>query len=363
MRLFAASVTGFAHRYRRDVFYRTGWNVLVLQVLFVSVLVFLTIASLNFLYQGTVQGLVTSLTESLASGTTPALDSISIAANLEYEKQKNMVVTVTAILTAAVIFAWLITKMALVPTKDALESQKQFVGNIAHELRTPLSIIKTNTEVLLFSKKLDSDSVDTMQSNIEELDRISDIINNLLSMNSLLRPEKIVFENVDLELTLSRVTNSLAALTEHKGIHITSSLSSYRTVWGNPAAVEQILMNLIKNAVNYSLAGSSVSVHIEPNYRGQMEIRVTDTGMGIPEKDLAHIFEPFYRGDASRSRMSGAGSGLGLAIVSELVKIHKGSIAIQSAPNEGTTVTLTLPCGRDAKQTDDSRNEVSVDFT
>lgn len=364
MRLFAGSVTGFAYKYRRDIFYRTGWNVVLLQVGFATVLVFLTLASLNFLYQGTVQGLIYSITESLASGTSPSLDSITIASALEYEKQKNMVLTVTAIITAAVVFAWLITKMALVPTQKALESQKQFVGNIAHELRTPLSIIKTNTEVLLFSKKLDDDSVDTMKSNIEELDRISDIINNLLSMNSLLRPEKMVFENVDLGPVIDRVKNSLHDLTEHKGITLTATLSEYRSVWGNPSAIEQIVMNIVKNAVNYSLSGGEVTVHVEPTYRGQMEVKVTDTGMGIPEKDLAHIFEPFYRGDASRNRKSGGGSGLGLAIVSELIKIHKGSISIQSAPTEGTTVSITLPCGRDnTHKAGDNRNEVSMDFS
>ena len=336
----------------------------MLQVGFATVLVFLTIAALTFLYQGTVSSLLRSITESLASGTTPSLDSVAIVANLEYERQKNMVLTVAGVLTAAVVFAWLITKIALTPTRNALRSQKQFVGNIAHELRTPLSIIKTNTEVMLFSKKLDADSVNTLRSNVEELDRISDIINNLLSMNSLLQPEKMNFQNVDLGSVVERVSRSLQELTEHKGVCITQKLSDYRTVWGNASAIEQIVMNIVKNATNYSLQGGEVSIVVEPTYRGQMELRVRDQGLGIPEKDLEHIFEPFYRGDASRNRKSGGDSGLGLAIVSELVKIHKGSIAIKSAPREGTTVTVTLPCGHETPLIEeDGRNEILKDFS
>ncbi|HYD93250.1 MAG TPA: HAMP domain-containing sensor histidine kinase [Candidatus Paceibacterota bacterium] len=367
MRLFAGSVTGFAHRYRRDVFYRTGWNVVLLQVVFTLILTFLALASLNFLYQGTVQGLITAIVESVASGSSPTLDSISIAANLEYEKQKNMVLTATTILMAAAIFGWLVTKIALVPTKNALESQKQFVGNIAHELRTPLSIIKTNTEVILFDKSLNKETVDTLKSNNEELDRISDIINNLLSLNTLLQPGKIAFSNVDLGSVIERIERNLQELAAHKEITFSVKSSEHRVVWGNPSGIEQILMNIVKNAFNYTPNGGHVSITIEPTYRGQVEIRVQDDGMGIPEKDLDRIFEPFYRGDASRNRMSGGGSGLGLAIVSELVKLHKGSVAIQSAQHRGTTVTITLPAGRDLeafnKPKHEGVHEVTMDFT
>lgn len=355
------SVTGFVHRYRRDVFYRTGWNVVILQVGFALLLIFLAIAALNFMYQSTVQGLITSIIQSLASGTSPTLDSVSIASNLEYEKQKNMILTATAIIMAAAIFGWLVTKIALVPTKNALESQKQFVGNIAHELRTPLSIIKTNTEVLLFDSSLKPDAVETLKSNNEELDRISDIINNLLSMNSLLRPEKMTFVNVDLSPIIERIQRNLQDLAEHKDIKLTVTEGEHRTVWGNAAAIEQILMNVIKNAVNYTTQGGDVTIAIEPTYRGQIEIKVIDNGIGIPEKDLDRIFEPFFRGDASRNRKSGGGSGLGLAIVSELVKLHKGSISIQSAPNRGTTVLITLPAGRNMeKKRQSGMNEVTV---
>jgi signal transduction histidine kinase len=342
-----ASVTGFAHRYKRDTFYRTGWNVLFLQVGFAIVLVGISLVSLSFLYDEIIAGLIEAITRSIASGANPAGDSAVIAASLEYEKQKNMVLAATGILVAAAVFSWLIMSIALRPTKRALESQKQFVGNIAHELRTPLSILKTNTEVALFNQSLDRGARDSLVSNLEELDRVSDIINNLLSMNALLNPERVVFVNVDLGPVIERVTRSLSEFADQKKIEISSEAGSYQTVRGNAAALEQILMNVVKNAINYTRPGGSVTIRTVPDYRGHVEIEVSDTGIGIPEKDLEHVFEPFYRGDKARTRVPGGGTGLGLAIVGELVRSHKGRIRLTSVEGRGTTVYILLPCGKD----------------
>jgi signal transduction histidine kinase len=139
--------------------------------------------------------------------------------------------------------------------------------------------------------------------------------------------------------------------------------SEYQTVWGNVAALEQILTNVIKNAIHYTPSGGTVSISVDPDYRGNIVISVADTGMGIPEKDLMHIFEPFYRGDSSRNRESGAGSGLGLAIVSELVKLHKGRIAVESIVGKGTRVEITLPHGHTEEAKDIRGGGISIDFS
>ena len=231
MKPFAESVTAFARRYRRDIFYRTGWNVVLLQVGFAVVVLGIMLFALSMMYDEVVTGLISSITDSIAksivSGTAPNLDSTMIAYNLEYEKQRAMVLAGSGVLAVAATFGYLITRIALVPAGNALKSQKQFVGNVAHELRTPLSIIKTNTEVALFNERLDTDTQETLRSNIEELDRISDIINNLLSMNALLRPEKMEFSNVDMSPILERVASSLEDLAEHKRISIVVSKNDY----------------------------------------------------------------------------------------------------------------------------------------
>lgn len=367
LKQFAESATGFAYKYRKDVFYRTGWNVLLLQVGFALVLLAITLISINALYDEVVDGLVISIVNAISSGANPEVAGFSISNSLEYERQKSMLFSATGILVAAAVFSWLITRIALTPTRNALETQKQFVGNIAHELRTPLSIIKTNTEVTLFDDTLDRGLRETLESNVEELDRISDIINNLLSMNALLRPEKIEFTNIDPSATVTRVVTVLEGLSSHKSIRVDTSISTTRAIWGNAAALEQILTNVVRNALNYTPQGGKVSVSVEAGTGSRVDIRVEDTGMGIEEKDLERIFEPFFRGDASRNRKSGGGSGLGLAIVSELVKLHKGSIRIRSAPGAGTTVVISLPGGkeRDGRRTSkaEERNETRIDFS
>jgi len=330
----------------------------VLQVGFASVLLVIVVASLNLLYDEVIAALVHSIASSLATGSSPTLDSISIASSLEYEKQKSMVLTATGVLVAAAIFSWLITRMALTPTRDALDSQKQFVGNIAHELRTPLSIIKTNTEVALFNERLDTDTAEMLRSNVEELDRISHIINNLLSMSALLRPEKMEFVSVDAGAIIDRVIDLLSDLSIRKGVALEIHKGMERPVWGNAAALEQILMNLVKNAVNYTPAGGHVRITTDVDLGGRVEVRIEDSGIGISEKDLAHVFEPFYRGDQSRNRKSG-GTGLGLAIVSELVKVHKGTISVRSIVDQGTTVILSFP----AAKTSTDHPAFAVDFS
>ena len=249
----------------------------------------------------------------------------------------------TGIIAVTGVLGYFVARLTLAPTRTALVAQKQFIGNIAHELRTPLSIIKTNTEVALLNADLDTALKKKLRSNVEELDRITDTINNLVSMSSFLRPEKVEFSATDLGAILDRILSALAPLAEHKNISIIVSQSPYRMVLGNSASLDQIICNILKNAIKYTSANGTVSIKIEPNYYGVIDFVVTDTGKGIRQKDLERIFEPFYRADTSRNREHG-GSGLGLAIVSELVKLHRGRISIRSQLGRGTTVQVSLPC-------------------
>lgn len=324
------------------------------------------LGALNLLYDDVLANLVSSLAKTVAEGGIPSpTDNVLVAEDLAIAKQQNMVLASTAVLIFAAVFGWLITRLALTPTRDALTNQKQFVGNIAHELRTPLSIIKTNTEVALMSEDATMEMREMLTSNVEELNRISDIINNLLSMNMLLRPGNIEFRNVDVAPVIERVKNTLEDLATQKDIHMEVRLSEWRTVWGNPSGIEQIIMNVAKNALNYTVRGGKVSLSVEPADNRYIGITIEDNGVGIREEDLGKIFEPFYRGDRSRNRGGGGGSGLGLAIVSELVKLHQGRIAIRSSPGKGTVVSLYLPEGKVSAQERErhpEQNEVAMDF-
>lgn len=241
------------------------------------------------------------------------------------------------------IFSYVIARITLKPVRTALSSQKRFIGDIAHELRTPLSIIKTNIEVALLNKNINPEVEEMLHSNREELDRTSEIINNLLSFNKLVHPKKIHFKRVDMGDVIDTAVMALKELGVQKKVKIKIRKKSPRTVWGNSTALEQVALNLLKNAIAYTPPGGEIEVIAEPNNRGWLVFKVSDTGVGISRTDLAHIFEPFYRAERSRNRRVGSGSGLGLTIVNEIVKFHSGRISIKTALNKGTAVTILIP--------------------
>jgi signal transduction histidine kinase len=319
---------------------------------------------INYLYHDIALAIVDSIRDSVISGGTSA--PVTLPA-LEEIRTDNF--SAIAFITAAttIAFGYLLTRVALAPTRSALSSQKQFIGNIAHELRTPLSVIKTNTEVRLMDPNVSSEARAMHESNIEELDRLSQIINNLLSLSASVRPERIEFTAVDVATIATDVVDKLEGLAKLRNLEITMRKGYSCFVWGNVSALEQIITNVVKNAINYTGRGGHVSVTVEEIGTSHVEIVVQDSGTGISRQDLFRIFEPFYRADASRNRARG-GSGLGLAIVSELVKLHRGKIIVRSAVGRGTTVVISLPSApaphadhtiRERKTLD----EVAVDFS
>jgi len=316
----------------------------------------------DYLYHDLSLAIVTGVRDQLllggvSPGTAPALDEI---------RSDNLTAISVITASATVAFGYLLTRVALSPTRNALSSQKQFIGNIAHELRTPLSIIKTNTEVTLLGDNVSAETRETLESTVEELDRLSDIINNLLSLSASVRPERIEFKTIDIGTVITDVVRKLEGLAKLRNLEVTTRSGQACYVSGNYSALEQILTNIIKNAINYTSRGGSVAVTSEQIGASHVEIVVTDSGAGIARQDLFHIFEPFYRAEPSRNRAKG-GSGLGLAIVSELVRLHHGKITVRSAVGRGTTVVTSLPLApAPAKDRAKGRNffdEVAVDYS
>jgi signal transduction histidine kinase len=330
---FAALVTDFAHKYRRDVFLRTEVNIIALQVGYAFVILVFSI------------------------GAIVAFSRVST---------RSILLVSTFILGITTLFGFLVARLALAPARNALTSQKEFIGNIAHELRTPLAIIKANTEILLLEDRVGRNVRSTLVSNVEELDRISGIINNLLSLNVLVQPERLPFTMVDFGSVVRRVVSKLPQPAGKRSLRVKVRISAKCSVPGNATALEQIVTNILKNAFQHTTSGE-ILITAGPDPQGALEFSVRDTGTGIAHDDLVRILEPFYRGDRARTRSGGVGSGLGLAIVNELVKLHKGRISVRSALRQGTTVTVTLPSSSSetSKSTlsKDGLNEVFSDFS
>lgn len=362
---FAASATAFADKYQFDPFLRTQVNVIGMLAVFSIFLLVLIGILIDYLYRDISIAIVSGVRASIvASSTAPIAATVPTLSEIRTQNI-SMIALLTACATIA--FGYLLTRVALAPTRNALASQKQFIGNVAHELRTPLAVIKTNTEVALFSQSLGAETRAIMNSNVEELDRASQIINNLLSLSASVRPERIEFSAVDVAAIAGTVMEKMGPLAQVRNLDLTFRKGSSAYVWGNPAALEQILMNVVKNAINYTGRGGHVALTVDSIGENRVEVVIQDSGTGIARQDLFRIFEPFYRADPSRNKASG-GTGLGLAIVSELVKLHRGKITVRSAVGRGTTVVISLPSApipasdrsiRERKTLD----EVAVDFS
>lgn len=363
---FAASVTAFGRRYDADPYLRTEVRIGMLQVAYALVLVAIAIGALVVLYSEMLNGIGAAITTALTSTTTP-LTPESITGPLKAVRTREIVGMSELIVLAAIVFGYLVSRVALGPTRSALAAQKVFIGNIAHELRTPLSVIKTNTEVRLLDSDVSKDARDMHEANLEELDRISDIIHNLLTVNALIQPERIRFENVDLGAVARHAVERFTPVAKRKSVRLRTAIDRAHSVWGNHAALEQIASNLVKNAVQHTDHGQ-ITVRVAPaEIPRYIELSVTDSGTGIPRENLPRLFQPFYRGDPARTRKPGGGSGLGLSIVSELVKLHRGQVSIRSTPGAGTSVHVLLPVETDAARLREPlvehADETIADFT
>jgi signal transduction histidine kinase len=286
--------------------------------------------------------------EEIVTTATTGRDPHEVISSISAIQDRAVWIVFGSVLLLSIIFGILLARFTLKPARETLRYQKLFISNIAHELRTPLSTIKTSSEVAMFDPSLSSSTRKNFTEILGELDRISQIINNLLSLNTLTRPERMQFKDVDLGNIVETVVRRHQSLANERDIKMIIKTDAHRKVWGNDSALEQVATNLVKNALSYTPKGTGgvVTVSVRPDYHGMIVLSVSDNGIGIAQEDLFHIFEPFYRADTSRvRRVRKTGSGLGLTIVNEIVRVHHGRINIQSALRKGTTVSVSLPSG------------------
>ena len=230
--------------------------------------------------------------------------------------------------------------------RAARQMQIDFVANVSHELRTPLTAVKGLVETLRDGAVDDRQVRDRFLETIEsETDRLIRLVKDLLLL-SRADSEALNLQRgpVDLAQLARATTARLASQAEAQGLVLQVAASSTSPpAWADPDRIEQVLVNLLDNAIKYSCPGGTVTIGVDGGGGQSVQVRVQDEGIGIPAEDLAHIGERFYRADKARSRARG-GSGLGLAIARALVQAHGGQLWLESREGQGTVVTFTLPC-------------------
>lgn len=223
--------------------------------------------------------------------------------------------------------------------KELERMKKDFLVNVSHEMRTPLTAIKGFAETLAGISEEDKKYVEIIQRHTNKL---IDIVNDLLMLSELEEPQIVLqLENVKIAELIDNVVKLFQSGADAKGIQVQVNADEcLKIVSGDLFRLEQMLINLVDNAVKYTDKGK-ITISLEQKST-EAVIKIQDTGIGIPREHLARIFERFYVVDRSRSRRRG-GTGLGLSIVKHIVLLHHGRIEIDSHPGEGTTVTVALP--------------------
>lgn len=249
----------------------------------------------------------------------------------------------TLTLGGAAIGALFLSSRALAPARLAFTRQQTFIADAAHEIRTPLTLLRADAEVLLRGReRLDPDDADLLEDIVAETAHMAALAGNMLTLARLdAGAQAIERDVVDLAEVASDIMRRAQALADEKGIALALDTTDPVLTLGDRALLDHAALILLDNALKYNRPGGSVTLRVF-SAGNEAVLEVRDTGEGIPPEHLPHLGERFYRVDKARSREQG-GAGLGLSIARGIAAAHGGTLSFVSMPGEGTTATLTLP--------------------
>jgi signal transduction histidine kinase len=232
----------------------------------------------------------------------------------------------------------------------AFDQQGEFLGNTAHELKTPVAVLKSTLQSLMQRPRVLEEYRTGIEDSLEDLERLEQLLQRILRLaraeqwaQGALRRDLQV---IDITSTCEDAIERIRALAENRNTTVHLSKNGPVPFRADPEDLQLVWINLLENAVRYSPPGGLVEVAVAWRSGGGAQVTVEDHGIGIAPAHLPHIFERFYRGDASRNRATG-GFGLGLAIVKTLVEAYGGTITVDSSAGKGTRMTVTLPAVSD----------------
>ncbi len=246
----------------------------------------------------------------------------------------------TIIILLTVVAAFLLTSRTLKPIKSNMDKQKRFIADASHELRTPTAVVISGLEVALSNKKLDFPTAKkTLENTLEEMREFSKLSNYLLDISKNDARVKIEYELVHINELIKSIIEKSKNLAKLKEINIEAKIESPATVYGNKIELSRVFYNILDNAIKYTSPRGTITISDKISLNKYI-LTVSDNGNGIPKDIIGKIFEPFFRGEASRSM---EGAGLGLTLSKKIIENHKGTISIKSEENKGTNVIISLP--------------------
>jgi signal transduction histidine kinase len=265
---------------------------------------------------------------------------------LHDQQSRSLVLAILVVgalgLLAAAVIAFVVTGRALVPIRDGFESQRRFVADASHELRTPAALIRANAEVLEREGLVAGDGADLLADVIAEADRLGGLVGDLLQLAAWDETRlTLTTTQLDIAQVARETVRGASALAAEREVRLVMEAPAVAPAVADRARIVQLLLVLLDNAIDHSPTGGEVAVRVRAE-GGAIVIHVDDQGPGIPEADRRRIFEPFTRLPGTTRHGSG-GTGLGLAVARRIAEAHGGTIEAGTPPAAGARFTVRLP--------------------
>jgi signal transduction histidine kinase len=279
----------------------------------------------------------------LASGQT--FVAVAVADEVELvDRFASLIAAFGSALLAAVVLVlaggWFLVQKSTDPLERSMAYTRRFMADAAHELRTPIAVLRTRAEVALQAPRSAEAYTATLRGMEAEARRLGRVVDDLLTLARADAGERpISRERFFLDDVVIDAAVSVRTLAHAAGVELLVQDFEETPIVGDAALVRELIVVLLDNAVSFTPQGGSVTVQVTPD--PEPSVSVQDTGVGIPAEQLPHVFERFYRGDAARARSGGAG--LGLAIAQWIALAHGARLALGSEPGQGTRATITFP--------------------
>jgi len=272
--------------------------------------------------------------------------AVAVADRLELEHEYASLIRAfaAAALAALLLVAgggYVLTRQSTTPIERSMEQMRRFMADAAHELRTPITLLRTRADVAVSQARDPTRDTTTFQAIEREAGRLGAIVGELLTLARADAGERPVKHDVlFLDDTAASAVEAVRTLAEHKRVALEVGTFEEAHVTGDPALLRELFLIVLDNAIKFTPAGGAVRLDVSVA-NGHAAVVVTDSGIGIPAVELPHVFERFYRGDAARRAAEGAG--LGLAIARWIADVHSARIDIESTPGAGTRVAIHFP--------------------